>query len=380
MEAQAAARPPARGSKVNNIQALRAFAAVLVVLYHTGYTWPGGYTVGSFGVDIFFVISGYIMARICDGNASFFLRRRLIRVVPPYWVMTLFVFVLAWKLPRFSGTTPVTPKELLESLFFIPFLKGNGLYHPVLFVGWTLNCEMFFYLAIAAALLLSRRRAIWIASAAIVLVQATLHQVSPNNPILGFYANPIVLEFPLGVLAYHAVRRTSAEAALRLCWASSFAAAAAAISLVLCEGFHLFLPSMDWARVSLTSFLLILSAAMLSKGGWDTRFGSVVLAGDASYIMYLLHPYCINFMGRLIAPHIHAFDITRLPGALFAIAVSVLAAVWVHLKLELPSVDYLNLRFGGHRRSTEFRPEVPSLPSTQAFTSHSSSIHPSPVE
>ena len=95
MGTQTAAKP-ARGSKVNNIQVLRALAAVLVVTFHTGYIWPSGHGVGSFGVDIFFVISGYIMARICDSNPSFFLRRRLIRIIPPYWVLPFLVFALAW--------------------------------------------------------------------------------------------------------------------------------------------------------------------------------------------------------------------------------------------------------------------------------------------
>ncbi len=354
MSAQTPTRP-VRGSKVNNVQALRAFAAVLVVTFHTGYIWPTGFAVGSFGVDIFFVISGYIMARICDGNASYFLRRRLIRIVPPYWALTLLVFALAWKLPRLTGTTRTTPRELAESLLFIPFVKETGIFRPVLFVGWSLNYEMFFYLMIAAALLLSRKQAIWIASAAIVIVQIVLNQTNPRLPALNFYGAPLMLEFPLGVLAYYAAKLTTPEAAVRIRGFAAVAAAAAAVSLMVCQGYHAFLPSMDWLRIALTSFLLVFSSVLLSKGGWDMRLGSVILIGDASYILYLLHPYCLYFIGRLLAPHFRLLDITRLPGALFASMVAVLAAVWAHLKLELPTVNYLNVRFGGHRRSTEFK-------------------------
>ena len=54
------------GARLNNIQVLRAFAAIAVAVFHTGFVVPSWYAVGSFGVDVFFVISGYIMARILD--------------------------------------------------------------------------------------------------------------------------------------------------------------------------------------------------------------------------------------------------------------------------------------------------------------------------
>ncbi len=233
---------PVRASKINNIQALRAFAAVLVVTFHTGYIWPTGFGVGSFGVDVFFVISGYIMARICDTNPSYFLRRRLIRIVPPYWVLTLLIFALAWKLPRLTGATRTTPKELLDSLFFIPFIKETGIFRPVLFVGWSLNYEMFFYLAIAAALLLSRKYAIWIASVIVVATQGGLHLLSPYLRLLRFYADPMMLEFPLGVLAYYAAKAAPPAVAVRLRGISACLAAASAFSLILCQAYHSYLP------------------------------------------------------------------------------------------------------------------------------------------
>jgi exopolysaccharide production protein ExoZ len=70
--------------KINNIQVLRAFAALVVAITHTGYHFPSMHPFGSFGVDVFFVISGYVMARICDGDTHFFFRRRVLRIVPPY--------------------------------------------------------------------------------------------------------------------------------------------------------------------------------------------------------------------------------------------------------------------------------------------------------
>jgi len=75
--------------KINNVQALRGFAALLVVLGHTEYAPPGMRPLGTFGVDIFFVISGFIMAMIVDRNPEKFLLRRFVRILPLYWTATL---------------------------------------------------------------------------------------------------------------------------------------------------------------------------------------------------------------------------------------------------------------------------------------------------
>ena len=130
-------------AKLNNIQVLRAFAAGVVVLFHTGFAFPFMRPFGSFGVDVFFVISGYIMARILDprgGTSSdFFFRRRLLRILPPYWFFTLLLYMVALRVPQLMGSTRTGVVELLKSLFFIPFEKYSGVIQPVLFIGWSLN-------------------------------------------------------------------------------------------------------------------------------------------------------------------------------------------------------------------------------------------------
>jgi peptidoglycan/LPS O-acetylase OafA/YrhL len=178
-------------TKLNNIQILRALAASVVILFHTGFTFPHLHSFGSFGVDVFFVISGYIMARILDPRSSascdFFLRRRILRIVPPYWFFTLCLFCLAWVAPQSMEATQVMHgtradgMELLKSLLFIPYLKRSGYIQPLLCPGWTLNFEMFFYLCLAIGLLFSRRHAAWIGSA-IVLVTVLGTQRFSTNP------------------------------------------------------------------------------------------------------------------------------------------------------------------------------------------------------
>jgi peptidoglycan/LPS O-acetylase OafA/YrhL len=99
---------------------------------------------------------------------------------------------------------------------------------------------------------------------------------------------------------------------------------------------------------------VITSAALLSRGGWDTNAAAAVLVGDASYILYLIHPYCEFFLSRIIAKHAPWLNIASGPGMLVAVALVVLVAIAVHVKLERPTIAFLNRNFGGKRKSAEF--------------------------
>jgi exopolysaccharide production protein ExoZ len=341
--------------KINNIQALRAFAAVAVAFFHTGLLLPHLQPIGSFGVDIFFVISGYIMARICETDSRFFLRRRLIRIVPPYWLMTMLLFLFALRFPQLLEATRASGTELWKSLLFIPYHKSNGVLEPLLFVGWSLNYEMFFYLAIAAGLLLVPRRPLLFASAVVLAVTLLCHPFSGRGAVPEFYGNKVMVEFVLGIIAYEIARRTPQALARRTrgIWLG--------VMLVGILGIAFFQAAMPaglplrWQTVELLSMAVVLGASLMSQGGWDTDLAWLVLIGDASYILYLVHPYCENLLNRVVAQRMPVLTIASPLGAAIAVTVSVLVAILLHLKVERPSVAWLNQRFGGKRRSSEFR-------------------------
>ena len=159
-------------SRIRNLQALRIYAAIPVILYHTNFRLPGVRQIGVFGVHMFFLLSGYIMASICDTDSTAFVRRRLIRIIPLYWTLTLALYSVAWKFPHLMNATRALPSELLKSLFFIPFQKSNGLYQPILFVGWTVNYEMFFYIMLSLGVLINRRRAALLGASIMLTVMA----------------------------------------------------------------------------------------------------------------------------------------------------------------------------------------------------------------
>ena len=145
------------------LQILRAVAAVAVVLVHAGIdlsyfghtnvTWT---TRGNAGVDLFFVVSGFVMVYIAspqfgkrEAPVQFFVRR-LIRIVPLYWLLTT-GYIVAKSYPL---------AYIAASYLFIPAARPNGVLQPVILQGWTLTYEMFFYLLFAIAILLRRRAAV----------------------------------------------------------------------------------------------------------------------------------------------------------------------------------------------------------------------------
>jgi exopolysaccharide production protein ExoZ len=197
-----------------SVQYLRAAAALAVVYYHVSAlsqeTWgldPERIDhVGAAGVDLFFVISGFVMAMIVGRPGAFdgreFWVRRIARVVPAYWVITFAVFALAWFMPHLFNSTTADVYTLMTSLSFLALDQGDGNTTPLLVVGWTLNYEIFFYAIVAlTAGLFGDRRLHGASLLLIALVVLGLWFV-PEDPSLAFYTDPILLEFVFGILIY----------------------------------------------------------------------------------------------------------------------------------------------------------------------------------
>jgi len=211
---------------INSIQYLRIIAAMGVTFYHAGaYFYPHfsldneayyWFFSGRIGVDLFFMISGFVMyltehhahERGLERASSFF-KKRLIRVAPMYWVMTM---VFYW-----NGEYDENTCGLAYSLFFIPETPAINpadppfFCYPKLFTGWTLNYEMWFYVAFSLSLLFGRMH-----TAAIFLLLTTpmvfswvyagnislhsRHNTTYETAWLSLIANPLLLEFLAGIL------------------------------------------------------------------------------------------------------------------------------------------------------------------------------------
>ncbi|MEY9103377.1 peptidoglycan/LPS O-acetylase OafA/YrhL [Sinorhizobium fredii] len=143
---------------IRTIQYLRAAAALAVVVFHAAEKTGHDFAVGAAGVDVFFVISGFIMWVISDRRPltpAKFIWDRIRRIVPIYWFAT--AVMIAGALAGLFPNLALTLDHVLASLFFIPFRSpSSGEIWPLLVQGWTLNFEMLFYAVFAASLLLPR--------------------------------------------------------------------------------------------------------------------------------------------------------------------------------------------------------------------------------
>ena len=290
------------------IQVLRAMAALAVFGFHASKSLVDSYqltdtnyfSIGSAGVDLFFVISGFVMCyatrRPDTRRFGDFMIKRATRIIPIYWLMTLVLFGVALVAPALLHTTEADLTHLLKSLAFIPYEKTNGYMHPILFLGWTLNYEMFFYVIFGLTLWAG----IWRAHLTIALVTSVAlagYFLHPESAELQFYTNTIILEFAFGALIYLAYEHTPRGLrAFRWLW-PVFAL------VLLVQNFHQ--PDMErvwrWGLPSAMLFAAIIgftvhtpgSATIVSKRP-SLLYRGLAHLGNASYALYLIHPYVME--------------------------------------------------------------------------------------
>ncbi|MEO6772284.1 MAG: acyltransferase [Kofleriaceae bacterium] len=322
-----------------NLHVLRVIAALGVVYYHI--TSEAGLNletnIGSRGVDIFFVISGFIIAYIGSKKPDQFLLRRMIRIVPFYWAATLFVFAVVLVKPHLLHTTHADWKQLGASLVFIPRLPPGGEQFPTLVLGWSLNFEMFFYLWFALALKLKPATAPVVCAALIAAFTAIVHALGVDNAILTFWARPIVLEFVFGIAVYYLFAWEALKppkAVLLVLIAASFA--------MICYGEAEWIDHYRVIVAGIPAFVLVLSALLVEKHyRFTTQNKTMFLLGEASYIIYLIHPYIIYTVLRLIVGQRELGTAVIVPLVIVLLAVTSACGVLIHLYFEKPVMSFL---------------------------------------
>lgn len=324
---------------LGNVQALRAIAALMVVVVHAyavestylpGRPWTTPFHIlGTYGVDLFFVISGTVMVAstatwfATKGAPRRFLARRATRIYPPYWVVTALVLVAYWIVPSATGEHRSAPPDILASFLALP-QRGE----PLLVVGWTLTYELVFYGVFAIALNFARRflplvTAVWLT--AVVLV----HLLGPaSNPWVRVLGSPFDLEFVLGMLIGIAVLRGALGAPRTLFVVAVVAVVAVCVATAYSGREYL---EVAWWRpfvVGGPMALLIYASLGLERDGLLAP-GWLRAQGDASYALYLWHVPAIGALGlALNRVHVHGTP-ARIAivfgGYVLAIVVSLLA-------------------------------------------------------
>lgn len=278
------------------VQVLRFLAAALVVAYHaqlTAISYFGGAApyplleYGAYGVDLFFVISGFIIVFIGstrETSASVFIRRRIERIVPLYWIFTLCTYGLT-HIPGLARTTVSDFRHLVQSLFFVSWLNGSETY-PVLNVGWTLEYEMLFYTVAALALALARRA--WICAAFVMLAL-----VLSGRGTDFFLQNPIMIEFVFGMMI-------GAFLYDRKAFRWLFAGSAVVLATLPFHG----AAWRVWVFGIPSALLVSGSIALDLDKPYRERLFPVL--GNASYSIYIVHVLVISFMCKVVVvlvPH-----------------------------------------------------------------------------
>jgi exopolysaccharide production protein ExoZ len=298
--------------QIYSIQVLRGIAALLVVVHHAcnflNEHSPGSgfdFKIGAIGVDIFFVISGFIM--YCStlrhsGTLSEtlgFWKKRIIRIVPLYWLITAVVVIGAVMLPSSTLSATVNLTSFIKSVLFIPYLSSGGLMQPMVGQGWTLNYEMFFYVVLGLVLLVSRRCLLIGILAIFAVFQVVAWYVGASSVVLGFYASPLMLEFVAGVI----LAMLYQSGRLPPQWLLNAGIVLGVFALTLDEGFTVYFTS-QWHRVVVWGvFSLILVAGFLGNESWwqgkSPRIATFL--GDASYSIYLSHVLAFSILWKVFA-------------------------------------------------------------------------------
>jgi len=329
------------------IQILRFAAALAVAAFHAWGIAPRFITVpadtptlglwqAGHGVDLFFVISGFIIYYATAAHAArgtplapaTFLRRRVERIVPLYFFTIAAVTLLAILLPDIFDTPGwYTPHHVLKSLAFISFTDGEM---PVVFLGWSLEYEMYFYLVVALLMALTRhvwRNIVLLFSALTIIGQ--IPGVTTALGHYGFFTDALILEFIFGVMTGVVFVRgrnaNDADGRIML-----LAAAAAVATLIIGD------PANRALAFGLPSAALVAGAAWISRKRTTSTPIERALErlGDASFSIYLVQVNTVIFAAQAVAYIVPAIHPLLLVAATSGIVV--LAGLTLNIIVERP--------------------------------------------
>ena len=288
--------------RYEGIQCLRAIAVILVIWAHLKFVADFGHNpffasaAGASGVDIFFVISGFVISMSAERlrfDWRLFLTNRLCRIAPFYWLMSAPIAVYIFFFRQLKW------QSLLNSITFIPLLDFHKFNYPVNSFGWTLSFEFWFYTLFAIVMAILGARALLVMAPLLAILCAIVgfgYRGAWFTPCFLFH--PLTLEFAAGIVLFQ-VRK--------LCGAKTMAVAALlmlAFGWMTLQtqilGWHInilaspalgFKRACIWGGFGATLVTLAVSIDNLQLIRWPRW---AVSLGDCSYSMYLIQPYSIE--------------------------------------------------------------------------------------
>lgn len=347
--------------RYRNLQFLRFIAAFVVIFAHVElyefrvqHVRADFFHVGSWGVDIFFVISGFIMVHVYSGlpknrwvAGAYFFVKRVARVVPLYFIFTVLTILLSYiisgsgferndSLSQYYAIQKTQVEFIVDSLTFMRFD-----YQPLFAIGWTLQNEFWFYLIFALCVVSRINVYIFFSLYALLIVLA--HETLINRSgLLGIILNPMMLEFVFGVFLYGLHKRfyfieKSGSSFVLILLAGVFLIASADPYFV--GGLREYVRPILWGGAAFFVVFFFLSI--------ENRFypsSLFTFLGDASYSMYLSHWLVVTLM-PFVFWKINWFELGSVTVfVVFNVAVAIGVSIAVYLSVEKPITSFLSVK------------------------------------
>ena len=361
---------PERPEKVtfSLLQIFRGWAAVLVILVHVSWITYDKYStvflknyfaMGAAGVDFFFVLSGFLICHIHLKDIGRpkqtipYLTKRLIRIYPIYWLVTLVILPTYFLVPNYGQGDETHPAIIAGSFLLYPISRA-----PILVAGWTLCHEMLFYFIFAFLIGVRSRWALggallWACGVFASVIFAFNEPINYTGPVHHLFFWPQNLEFILGCIAAFIFARMNilniSQAQRRLC----LTLLALGIFAFLLTG----LLTEDFLNIQLgkhvlvygaLSFLIVITSALIDRSGGlspacvnNFAYRAMHYMGNASYSIYLVHGPCLSATFKLLSHHNFITKIGVIPATWMIIIFTILVGCACHAFVEQPLLDWL---------------------------------------
>lgn len=341
--------------RLNGLQMLRVVAAYLIVIYHCFENLHaqnpdqfGRFVMAPLGVDLFFVISGFVMVYITQHGETplGFLTKRVVRIVPLYWVTTICVIIALQFYPWSFHYADTSLDSILASFFFIPHADLSGRAYPLLLLGWTLNMEMLFYVLFACAIFVSKRwrvPLVVVFIAVFVMTSRTLDGVTA-----GFYGSLMIFEFVIGCVIAMTFQNEKVQSFLK--GVPMWPFMLLGVSLF---GFSVNVDLDNDARLfysGIPATIIVAAVAAQDLFRKPVPDNPLVSVGDSSYSAYLLHEFLVVGVAVLVPLR---FGYTLSSGIAMVILVVVGTVIISHFSyrwFEMPSNRWFRRKLLGDKK------------------------------
>lgn len=310
-----------RKRSLENIEALRLIAALGVMLSHIGYGYyyAKGFS-ASIGVNLFFCISAFLMMYNTEQSLpKHFVVKRIIRLTPLYWLLTILTFAASYFVSGF-GQKNIGIDELIKSLLFLPYardgLKDMDVIRPIVGPAWTMNNDFWFMLIFALSAKLSHKKR-GLLTCSLCLIARICGEILPGDwAIARFMQRNIWFNYIAGICVYYLWTLTRNKATkLKSISALWFPV----VSLLLVLLFFTAKPA--WVVTLLCSvilFTVLFAFSQMHMPRVVTWFGTI------SYAFYLIHYYVIMILSYFF--DFSKFTLSTVIGTIIVLLLSLVIA------------------------------------------------------